>query len=518
MKISTKDNENLELNSDSVYAKGVGNYNGTNPANAKTLQQVIDEGLPKMTEITWSELKTLRDNSQLTPGMQYRITDYITTTVQENTQSAGHQFDIIVVADSVNKLNENARACLHEGDTYFANSKLEAWELKYRLDNDTKFIWADTVNGKGVIYWMKDAQNNICPYDFKNILFKRYKITATSNSKLSSLVDNYLAISTAMTDFTVDSNYFVYRYTFCNANSDSTDNYDASLNKYSNVYNNNISTPYYKQDANYNYRFYLNNNVFCRSNIFLYRNNFNGLCANNTFASCYDNIFGSNCTDNIVVNTLYGNIINNLFYANISNKTSYYVINNNIIGNVFNQNVLYNSIEDNIIGNECSGNTLNGIVGYVIGNYCYNNDFGYSYCKIGDNCFNNTIIGSNNIIENNCYNNVIGIDGYASNGNHLSNFCNKINIQGNCNYNYFGSECNNIKLLKRYSCYNIIEMGNKYIEIDTPHTTSSSNLLKNITVAQGVNNSTTVKTISVSPINNAYKTIYQNSNSKTINV
>ncbi|NLZ95104.1 MAG: hypothetical protein GX921_04675, partial [Bacteroidales bacterium] len=124
--------------------------------------------------ILWADLVVLRNAGELIPGQQYRITDYECTTVQENTQSAGHQFDIIVVADDVNKLNENARACLHEGDTYFANSKLEAWQLKYCLDNDTsRFAWADEVNGKGVIYRMIDEFNNDVPYDFKNIQFKR---------------------------------------------------------------------------------------------------------------------------------------------------------------------------------------------------------------------------------------------------------------------------------------------------------------------------------------------------------
>jgi hypothetical protein len=52
---------------------------------------------------------------------------------------------------------------------------LEAWELKYCLDNDRqRFTWAD-LNGKGVIYYMKDEFGNECPYDFKNILFKRWR-------------------------------------------------------------------------------------------------------------------------------------------------------------------------------------------------------------------------------------------------------------------------------------------------------------------------------------------------------
>ena len=129
-----------------------------------------------MVSITYAELVTLRDNGELIAGMQYRITDYVTTTAQENTRSAGHQFDVIVTADNENTLNEVARACLHEGDTYFseAGAKLEAWQIWYSLDNDTqRFAWADEENGKGVIYRMIDEFNNDLPYDFKNIQFKR---------------------------------------------------------------------------------------------------------------------------------------------------------------------------------------------------------------------------------------------------------------------------------------------------------------------------------------------------------
>lgn len=48
-------------------------------------------------------------------------------------------------------------------------------EIRYCIDNDTsRFAWADTTNGKGVIYWMRDIHGNECPYDFKSILFKPY--------------------------------------------------------------------------------------------------------------------------------------------------------------------------------------------------------------------------------------------------------------------------------------------------------------------------------------------------------
>ena len=127
----------------------------------------------KLKNITWYELMQLCNNSQLTPGGKYRITDYVTTTSKINTESAGHQFDLIVEALSENVLSENAKACLHDGDDYFTNYRVNigAWEIKYSLynDNNFRFDWADTINGKGVIYYMKDEWGNEAPYDFKNI-------------------------------------------------------------------------------------------------------------------------------------------------------------------------------------------------------------------------------------------------------------------------------------------------------------------------------------------------------------
>lgn len=81
-----------------------------------------------MQETTHAELVALRDAGSLVPGRQYRITDYTCTTTQAETQSAGNRFDVIVIADSTDKLNENARACLTAGDAYFsgAGAKLES--------------------------------------------------------------------------------------------------------------------------------------------------------------------------------------------------------------------------------------------------------------------------------------------------------------------------------------------------------------------------------------------------------
>lgn len=70
--------------------------------------------------------------------------------------------------------------------SHFQNARMEAWRLKYCLDNDTtRFAWADTAGGKGVIYRMTDEHGNDCPYDFKNVQFKRYKRTAASPESLN---------------------------------------------------------------------------------------------------------------------------------------------------------------------------------------------------------------------------------------------------------------------------------------------------------------------------------------------
>lgn len=98
-----------------------------------------------MVEITYAELKELRDNGKLVPGCKYRMIDYETTTSQEGTQAAGHPFDLILTALDEKTLDEKCSAIqsARDVDGYFANSNLAAWEVWYTLDNDSsRFTWA----------------------------------------------------------------------------------------------------------------------------------------------------------------------------------------------------------------------------------------------------------------------------------------------------------------------------------------------------------------------------------------
>lgn len=116
-----------------------------------------------MTEVTWQELKDLRDSGKLVAGMKYRMIDYDTYTSQEGTESAMHPFDLIITALDNKTLSEECSA-IHSArdvDGYFANSNLGAWKVWYCLDNDvSRFSWAAE---KGILITGDDNITIMCP-------------------------------------------------------------------------------------------------------------------------------------------------------------------------------------------------------------------------------------------------------------------------------------------------------------------------------------------------------------------
>ena len=120
--------------------------------------------------ITYSELVALKNSNSLVAGTRYRITDYVPT-FKSGVKSGGHQFDIILTAESSSLLNSKAQAAQHEGDEYFSGCRLHDWEIWYDIENDTsKYQFANT-GGKGYIYRMIDEYGNDVPWDFKNVMF-----------------------------------------------------------------------------------------------------------------------------------------------------------------------------------------------------------------------------------------------------------------------------------------------------------------------------------------------------------
>ena len=620
------------------------------------------------TEVTYEQLKSLRDNNSLTPGRQYRITDFVTTTTQEDTQSAGHPFDIIVTATSSNTLSEDAKAIQHVGDTYFANSDLAAWELKYEMDESDQLIasihsnayflfsnlpgcyhrsssddvtllgshlyaWTNglhtvysdyenpdpdedcvffddlfisyndihpitSINGntihannhddeditftrnsqadftlygttyynwvtgdyvncyttssspsigddllidiywdygmsytgtevsynnqssssqisayRGIITYMKDEFGNECPYDFKNIQFKRYKITACSIA--TWLVNKYYGIKNVGSSYSIDQNDSKYYYTFnygeCN---DDT----LSRNSHHNIIPSNNNGAW-------------NNIVFiggkCYENKFGVENfnmTFGGYCYNNTFGTncnyntfgtyCYSNIFGNYCNYNTFGNGCYNNTFGISCYYNTFGTSCY----NNTFGTSCNHNTFGTNCNYNTFGTYCYTNTFN--------TYCYHNIFGSScnYNTFGTYCTYN-IFGTNcnsNTFGTNCNYNTFGTYCYS---NIFGNYCNYNTFGNGCYYIMFGisdSAAYNSSGCRAYIRYVMIENGVQYVNLYCTSTTSSSNYCQNIYVSMGVKGTGTSsgrKNINItSKIGNTGKAVYQVSTSTVINV
>ena len=440
-----------------VYVLGIGGYDGTNLETVKTVQEVAEE-VVNAVQIKYTDLKSLRDAGKLVPGQQYRITDYTCTTTQANTKSAGHQFDIIVTADDESTLNEEARAIKHEGDAYFANSKLSAWRLWYCLDNDTtRFAWADKTNGKGVIYRMIDEFNNDCPYDFKNIQFERYKITQCPKCK--TLVGKYAAKES--NKYEINKSQSIWAYTFTHID-DAGHILDHSIvgatmpnNKsyYVGVYNNKISSvlsylyPGSDKPAQFQYR--LNNICFISDSVT--SKGFSYGCYSNVFESnCHSMTFGTSCNSNAFGEYCYENTFGDAIWFQSIGKEC----NNNIFGNGHKYNTLGGSCSNNIFGTNYKYNTL--------GYNCYNNEF-------GDNYFHNSF----------------GISNYALK---LGNDLQSNTFLNYCSYIVFGSDTS---ATEKYAYYKTNFFGNNCKYILFKGTESSGDpespfYIQNYNLAQGL--------------------------------
>ena len=460
--------------------------NGQREITGPILQDVLLnmlENSSRVEEITYSDLKALRDEKKLTPSRLYRITDYVTTTVQANTKSAGHLFDVIVIALSESELLEQAWTIQHEGDYYFANSNLSAWKIWYCLDNDTaRFAWADAENGKGVIYRMIDEWNNDIPYDFKNIQF--YRKWDADKSLWSTIPDG---------------NTGVPCYTFSSSGNASTSTFtDMSLIASNNVYSNVIGK-------------YLSSNKQTLNNICFFGNN----CDDNTFGhECYSNTFGDSCHHNTFGNDCGSNIFGNYCYGNTFGNSC----NGNTFGNPCYNNTFGNDCYENTFGNDCYENTF--------GNICYRNTFRNYFRQntFGNNCWYNTF-------GNYCYENTFGnYFRYNTFGNYF-----RYNTFGDyIQHSQFGNDVEYFSItnkqmttepssddVKSYVRWLIVENGVRFVNAYVTGSTSSSSQCQNVRICLGIQgvNSNNRKTFDItSCINSKLNNVYQPKNSQTTSV
>ena len=432
------------------------------------MKRLID--LEKVLPKTYAELVQLRDEARFIPGQWYRIVDYVTTTMQNDTQSAGHPFDILVMASKPDTLLETAFAAVHEGDTYFQNSKLEAWELKYSLDNiqhsaiagtyciedcdeyslkqagtvdvdgttyvlwqcdqnlvedygaeyavsddadpgtvlskyypDTHEIagdeWSSEIrysktieeDGKGTITFMRDEFGNECPYDFKNIMFKRWLATDNKPDR-NGLNGRYMIGAkysfAAQLDLDDEDDY-IWAFTFSSdANGGEQEDYSLGQhNVYGNIFkpNSDGTLPNNVMFGEYNYfnRFGVDCNLNTLGNG-CSRNSWGNNCQNNSWGNnCQNNSWGNDCNYNSWGNGCYynswGNVCqNNSWGNNCQNNSWGNDCFSNSYGNNCGANSWGNSCGSNSWGNDCSSNSW--------GNGCSSNSWGneISFCTVFD--------------------------------------------------------------------------------------------------------------------------------------
>ena len=490
--------------------------------------------------ITHSELVSLRNSSKLYPGATYRITDYKCSSSDANTTVASNKFDILVKAIDTNKLSEHCGAMRNASDTYFPTAtNFDAWEVWYCLGNDTaRFGWAST-SGKGVIYRLIDEFGNDCPYDFKNIKFKR------SSEWFSNHIDwgKNLSGGTVLTN---ERQYFTF--SLANGNFNGT---DLSINyhngqKYFKFYQNKIA-PYYSDGVQK-----LNGNVFvlkninstgCNNNTFginCHSNTFGDGCNNNTFGiNCHSSTFGDGCNSNN-----FGNGCNSNNFGNSCNSNTFGInCHTNTFGTQCNLNIFGNSCANNTFGAQCTTN--------FFGNGCYTNTFApkCSFNTFGndtssntfkDSCTSNTFGNSciSNTFGTNCSSNTFGNNSRSNKfGNSCSydffgNYCGANSFVNGCSYNTFGNDCGGNKFgngcsyntfgnscfdnifgsgtaPRSYYRYNCFEDGVQCISFYTSQTTSSTSFLQNITIHRGVKGSSSAKlTITVPDVNKNYNREY----------
>ena len=354
----------IQLNDEKTYDIDAKYWGGHTIEDVKTINgksifgdEDIIVGSNSVLEIEYSNLKSLRDNSELVTGSKYKIIDYVTTTAQDGTQSAGHAFNLIVEALTDSTLSEDAKACVVDGDEYFGSSDLNSWSIKYCLDNDiSRFSWADSTNGTGVIYYLKDEFNNEAWYDFKNIQFKR------DSAWMNSYKSNYSSLS----EFAESELWFFTFSRIVEKETDSTvsiedDSFNKDISDENGIYpcrNNSIGA--YSKNVNGLLRYSLNDTIFIGNGTesnHIGENNYN-----NTFVGIYDNYIDMNCQNNVVTSSFAYNHVGIGFIGNIIKAQFNY----NTVGNRFKSNqlgsILYSEIKDNFHENNSYGKTIR---------YCY---------------------------------------------------------------------------------------------------------------------------------------------------
>ncbi len=396
----------------------------------------INAGFGK--ELTYAELVTAIQNSELVAGAFYLITDFQTiydqpdynyyknmivdnSNIESNTTYKVTEIDpLYVFALSINNISKEAQQPSYPNDL-----------IKYdQTFNQTK---STNYPAKGRIVERIDDKNNRTDYDHRTIKFKRYRyyeinfnnsylgtVQVSPNSATEMTVlgtgTNFLSSVGVGNKIGFDNDYRVYEVISINSDtemtifglsnvslSSGTKMYSADQDEYSSYHQNNVDDPtdfeeYYTFQGDDNFNNYIGNHA----NLYDQQEN-EFILANNVFHNRFiGNKFGDNCYNNTFFDDCENNNVGNFFYNNITDDD----FDGNTIGNQFYNNRITSNFQYNRIGENFNNN-------YIVQNSFYRNNIMNDFRdnKISGGDFQNNEIGSqfnNNKIKDQFYKNDIG--------------------------------------------------------------------------------------------------------------
>lgn len=391
-------------------------------------------GDSSLISVTYSELRTLQDNSELRTGSYYLISNFRTCYDQPNydyngnaittgNYKQGNVSPIIVFAISSSQISEIAYQPEFPGDI---------------IHYDPSFSVTEVTSGAafGRITYRKDNQGNSFDYDFREVLFKRYD-GYFSESVFAGTVSidgsgNVTGTNTSFTDFApgniigllnINSSPLVSYYQIVSIADDTnmvvTGRTFNSGNDLRFVDANLISRMSWKQnniisDTNSTEYLTFGNHAECfnntcgntaaytvwNENTFLLSNNVfrGGEYVDNSFGSEFrNNTFNDDCISNTIRGNFYNNIITNDFDRNTINGDFY----DNVIDCDFQNNLIMESFNNNNLGDDDGGDFNDNIL-----NCTFYNNFFIGYNDFDHNTIKDTF--NQNIVLRSFSKNVIG--------------------------------------------------------------------------------------------------------------
>ena len=480
--------------------------------------------------VKYGELKAIKDAGNLIPGQYYRITDYVTTVngaTITNARSAGHPFDILVRADSANTLNEQAWAVKHDGDTYFDGARLEAWELKYQLDN---------------VQWSKQAGTYVTDED------NGYTFQVIGDITLSGhtykLLQGFGMYVEDWSDYALMETVAEGEQIICYYGDPEEFNPDepevvGTASGVEEVTEAGKGTITWMKDEHGNECPYDFKNVqFKRWKVTDSMEGRTGFT--DTYLGVLDNTaeklsvedaedfiwaytfssdaMGGEQTDYSLDGThsVYGNVIKEMGDGSLPDNVFFgeYCYANTLSqdcnSNSFSQNCQYNSFSQdcrrNSFSQDCSRNRFSqGCYGNSFSQGCYNNSFSQN---CGSNSFSQDC--NSNSFSQNCGSNSFSQD---CSSNSFSQNCWYNSFSQGCRYNSFSQNVQYVKLSSNYMQQVIVESGNQHLNVVCNQSTSSSQPCRDIKIEQGVGNTTSEKTVTITTRNQNYQTVVKNANS-----